>query len=318
MSDDADHLLEVRDLRRVFDSGRTGEIRAVDGVSFRILEGETFGLVGESGSGKSTTGRCIVGLQTPTGGSVRYLGEDVSAWMRGRRAAAFRRQVQMIFQDPYASLDPRMNVRDIVAEGLDIGRLARGRGDRGARVDAALAAVGLDPALGSRYPHEFSGGQRQRVGIARALAVEPRFIVCDEPISALDVSVQAQVINLLTDLKRDRGLTYLFIAHDLAMVRHISDRIGVMHRGRLLEVGPAAEVYDRPLHPYTRSLLSAVPRPDPDAERTRTRIRYEVPDEPQDPRMNEVAPGRWVLGTVEETAHYRDAMGDRGQDSSRS
>jgi oligopeptide transport system ATP-binding protein len=287
-------LLDVSHLTQTFGAGRGRELRAVDDVSFHIDAGETFGLVGESGSGKTTTGRAVVGLRPPSGGTVRYRGDDVSDLLRGRRAAGFRREVQMIFQDPYASLDPRLTLRDIVAEGLDVGRLARERRDRADRAAAALAAVGLDPALGDRYPHELSGGQRQRVGIARALIVEPRLIVCDEPISALDVSVQAQVVNLLADLKRDRGLTYLFIAHDLAMVRHVSDRIGVMHRGRLVEVGSADDVYTDPLHPYTRALLSAVPLPDPDAERGRTRVRYEPGPVAEPSPLVEVTPGRWV------------------------
>ncbi|QCB95095.1 ABC transporter ATP-binding protein [Cellulomonas shaoxiangyii] len=289
-------MLEVSRLVHTFGGRRGPRVHAVDDVSLWVDEGETFGLVGESGSGKSTLGRCVVGLYAPTGGSVRYRDRDVTRWARARDASQLRREVQMVFQDPYASLDPRMRVRDIVAEGLEIGRLEPDARRRASRVDDALAAVGLDPAVGGRYPHEFSGGQRQRVGIARALVLEPRLVVCDEPISALDVSVQAQIVNLLTDLKRDRGLTYLFVAHDLAMVRHVSDRVGVMHDGRLVEVGPADDVYRDPLHPYTRSLLAAVPVPDPDAP-PRPRLPYDAPA--RHGELVEVRPGRWVREAVD-------------------
>lgn len=293
MSEDSP-ILEVDRLRHWFNAGRRDEVRAVDDVSFTIRQGETFGLVGESGSGKSTLGRCIVGLHLPTSGRVRYRGRDVPR--ANRRDPEFRREVQIIFQDPYASLDPRMKVADIVAEGLEINGLAGTRAVRDARVEEALVAVGLNPSHAHRYPHEFSGGQRQRVGIARALAVEPRLVVCDEPISALDVSIQAQVVNLLADLQRDRGLTYLFIAHDLAMVRHISDRIGVMSHGRIVEIGSAAQVYDNPLHPYTRSLLSAVLVPDPDAQRARHRVPYDPSRTPPGELvLREAEPGHFVL-----------------------
>ena len=293
MSEDSP-ILEVDRLRHWFNAGRRDEVRAVDDVSFTIRQGETFGLVGESGSGKSTLGRCIVGLHLPTSGRVRYRGRDVPR--ANRRDPEFRREVQIIFQDPYASLDPRMKVADIVAEGLEINGLAGTRAVRDARVEEALVAVGLNPSHAHRYPHEFSGGQRQRVGIARALAVEPRLVVCDEPISALDVSIQAQVVNLLADLQRDRGLTYLFIAHDLAVVRHISDRIGVMSHGRIVEIGSAAQVYDNPLHPYTRSLLSAVLVPDPDAQRARHRVPYDPSRTPPGELvLREAEPGHFVL-----------------------
>ena len=295
----SERILEVEGLRHWYSAGRPDEVRAVDDVSFWINAGETFGLVGESGSGKSTLGRCVVGLHTPTGGTVRFRGTEIP---RGRRRDAdFRREVQIIFQDPYASLDPRMKVRDIVAEGLDINHLASDRRDRDTRVETALAAVGLNPSHADRYPHEFSGGQRQRIGIARALAVEPRLVVCDEPISALDVSIQAQVVNLLADLQAQRGLTYLFIAHDLSMVRHISDRIGVMHRGKLVEVGPADLVYEHPLHPYTRSLLSAVLVPDPDMQQGRQRTHYQPTGAPGR-ELREAEPGHFVLATAGELA----------------
>ncbi|PWD50735.1 ABC transporter ATP-binding protein [Serinibacter arcticus] len=296
-------LLEVENLSHVFSPGRRGEVHAVRDVSLTIAPGETFGLVGASGSGKSTLGRCVVGLHTPTSGTVRYRGTTVSD-PRGRRA--YRRERQMIFQDPYASLDPRMKVSDIVGEGIDVNRLARTRQGRRDRIDEVLSAVGLDPAHGNRYAHEFSGGQRQRVGIARALAVDPELIVCDEPISALDVSIQAQVVNLLADLRRTRGLTYLFIAHDLSMVRHISDRIGVVHQGRLVELGPSETIWSRPVHPYTRSLLSAVPRPDPEVERHRRRLSYVAPPAEEQRYRVDLEPGHHVLVTDAE----RDRLGD--------
>ncbi|MDR2620621.1 MAG: ABC transporter ATP-binding protein [Propionibacteriaceae bacterium] len=287
-------ILEVIGLEQVFNAGKRDEVRAVRDVSFHIATGETFGLVGESGSGKTTVGRIVAGLLQPSAGMVRYRGEDVNQLVRNRRTArGFHREVQLVFQDPYASLDARMKVRDIVAEGLDINQLTRTRSERDERVAAALRSVGLAPELGTRYPHEFSGGQRQRIGIARALIMEPRFVVCDEPISALDVSVQAQVVNLLVDLKMEHALTYLFIAHNLAMVRHVSDRIGVMHLGQLVEVAPADELYGDPRHPYTRALLSAEPVPEPSVERTRIRLEYdEVTSENDD--LVEVSPGHWV------------------------
>ncbi|PTQ52090.1 MAG: Oligopeptide transport ATP-binding protein OppF [Brockia lithotrophica] len=264
-------LVEVKRLSKYFRLRRGQVLRAVHDVSFTIREGETFGLVGESGSGKSTVGRTILRLYDRTQGDVLFDGRDVFA-LRGRDLLRYRREAQMIFQDPYASLNPRMMVMDIIAEGIDIHRLAKTPAERRERVYALLEAVGLTREHALRFPHEFSGGQRQRIGIARALAVEPRFIVADEPISALDVSIQAQIVNLLFRLKEERGLTYLFIAHDLSMVRYLSDRIGVMYLGHLVEVAPSDELYRNPLHPYTRALLSAIPVPDPRVERTRERI----------------------------------------------
>jgi oligopeptide transport system ATP-binding protein len=249
---------------------QVGAVHAVDGLSFDIKRGETFGLVGESGCGKSTTGRTILQLYRPTGGHVYFDGSDLVA-LKGEELRRMRRRMQMIFQDPYASLNPRMTVGEIVGEPLVVHGVARGR-EVQQRVESLLGLVGLNPAFVSRYPHEFSGGQRQRVGIARALALQPAFIVCDEPISALDVSIQAQVVNLLEDLQAQFGLTYLFIAHDLSMVRHISSRVGVMYLGIIVELAATNELYAHPLHPYTQALLSAVPVPDPTVEEKRQRI----------------------------------------------
>ena len=251
-----------------------GDIKAVDGIDFFIRRGETLGLVGESGCGKSTTGRAILQLYRPTAGRVffRDEGEDLElTGIKGERLRRMRRKMQMIFQDPYASLNPRMTVGNIVGEPLEVHNISRGR-ERRERVQELLQVVGLNPYFINRYPHEFSGGQRQRIGVARALAVNPSFIVCDEPISALDVSIQAQIINLLEELQAQFGLTYLFIAHDLSVVRHISDRIAVMYLGKIMELTTRAELYETPLHPYTQALLSAVPIPDPVVEEKRQRI----------------------------------------------
>ena len=249
---------------------QVGAVHAVDGVSFDIYKGETLGLVGESGCGKSTTGRAILRLYKPTGGHVFYDGRDLAS-LSEREMRIMRRKLQIIFQDPYASLNPRMTVTDIVGEPLLVHNVARGKEIR-ERVKELLSLVGLNPAFADRYPHEFSGGQRQRIGVARALALQPDLIICDEPISALDVSIQAQVINLLEDLQEQFGLTYLFIAHDLSMVRHISNRVAVMYLGVIVELAEREELYDHPLHPYSQALLSAVPIPDPIAEERRHRI----------------------------------------------
>lgn len=305
-------LLEVKNLKQYFNVGRKDEVKAVDDISFQIYEGETFGLVGESGSGKSTTGRKVIRLNNPTGGEVLFDGQDVMKIKGKKPLADFRREVQMVFQDPYASLNPRMKVRDIIAEGIDINGLAKNEKERNDRVDELLRTVGLNPSHGTRYPHEFSGGQRQRIGIARALAVDPKFIICDEPISALDVSIQAQVVNLLQDLQEEHKLTYLFIAHDLSMVKHISDRIGVMHNGKLLEVGTSDEIYHYGVHPYTESLLSAIPLPDPDHERQRKRIKYvSEPNDNQERAMEEIAPGHFVYATKKEAKIYQEKLAQK-------
>jgi peptide/nickel transport system ATP-binding protein len=272
-------LIEVRDLKKYFPVGSgvfgsTKEVvRAVDGVGFTIARGETFGLVGESGCGKSTTGRCILRLIEPTSGEVRFDGEDTLS-LSSRELRSKRREMQIIFQDPYSSLDPRMRVTDIIEEPLIIHHVGA-RSERRTRVRDLLQLVGLEAEHGERYPHEFSGGQRQRIGIARALALNPKFVVCDEPVSALDVSVQAQVVNLLQDLQQRLGLTYLFISHGLSIVEHISDRVGIMFLGKLVEVAPSGEIFQNALHPYTQALLSAIPLPDPDARRERILLKNE-------------------------------------------
>ncbi len=272
MSNFKDKLVEIRDLRKHFKIDRNNTLKAVDGLNFDIYRGETFGLVGESGCGKSTAGRTIMRLYEATDGEVFFKGENVHGKKSSQELKQFNQNMQMIFQDPYASLNPRMTITDIIAEGLDIHGLVKTKQERVARVNELLETVGLNKEHGNRYPHEFSGGQRQRIGIARALAVNPEFIVADEPISALDVSIQAQVVNLMKRLQKEQGLTYLFIAHDLSMVRHISDRVGVMYLGNMAEIATSEELYENPLHPYTRVLLSAVPVPDPNLERTRERI----------------------------------------------
>jgi oligopeptide transport system ATP-binding protein len=267
-------LLVVRDLKKHFHLGGSGQhkkvLTAVDGVSFEIYKGETFGLVGESGCGKTTTGRTIIRLYDATAGEVLFDGVDITKLSK-REMFPFRKKIQMIFQDPYASLNARMTVTDIIGEGIDTHKLLTGK-DRQERIFELLERVGLKREHANRYPHEFSGGQRQRIGIARALAINPDLIICDEPISALDVSIQAQVVNMLEDLQNEFGLTYLFIAHDLSMVRHISDRIGVMYLGKMMEIAPSDELYEAPLHPYTKSLLSAIPIPDPKSSIRDTRI----------------------------------------------
>ena len=264
-------LLEVKNLKKYFKIDSKTWLKAVDDVSFGIEEGETLGLVGESGCGKSTLGRTVIGLYPPTDGSILFEGRDITH-LTAKERVALTRKMQIIYQDPYACLDPRMTVADIIAEGLDIHGICKGE-ERRKRIYELLRLVGMNEEHANRFPHEFSGGQRQRIGIARALAIDPKFIICDEPISALDVSIQAQVVNLLEDLQKQLGLTYLFIAHDISMVAHISDRIAVMYLGAMAELAPSKDIMESPLHPYTKALLSAVPFADPDASRARNRIK---------------------------------------------
>ena len=285
MSREKEVLLSVKHLKKYFNVGRGSVLKAVDDVSFDIYKGETLGIVGESGCGKTTCGRVCIGLYGKTDGQVLYRGKDVHA-ITGKDRHAFKKDVQMVFQDPYGSLDPRMTVAEIIAEGLDIHHIAKTTHDRQERIYELLELVGLNREHANRFVHEFSGGQRQRIGIARALAVDPEFLVLDEPISALDVSIQAQVVNLLIDLQNRMGLTYLFVAHDLSMVKHISDRVAVLYLGSLVELTTSEELYSHPMHPYTQALLSAIPIPDPDVEQARDegkiRLEGQVPS-PIDP-----------------------------------
>ncbi|MDT3286078.1 ATP-binding cassette domain-containing protein [Staphylococcus aureus] len=300
-------LLSIKNLKQYFNAGKKNEVRAIENISFDIYKGETLGLVGESGCGKSTTGKSIIKLNDITSGEILYEGIDIQKIRKRKDLLKFNKKIQMIFQDPYASLNPRLKVMDIVAEGIDIHHLATDKRDRKKRVYDLLETVGLSKEHANRYPHEFSGGQRQRIGIARALAVEPEFIIADEPISALDVSIQAQVVNLLLKLQRERGITFLFVAHDLSMVKYISDRIAVMHFGKIVEIGPAEEIYQNPLHDYTKSLLSAIPQPDPESERSRKRFSY-IHDEANNHlrQLHEIRPQHFVFSTEEEAAQLRE------------
>ncbi|MFT4412495.1 ABC transporter ATP-binding protein [Fredinandcohnia humi] len=302
-------LVEIKELKQYFNVGKPNMVKAVDGITFDIYKGETLGLVGESGCGKSTTGRTIIRLYKATGGEVLFNGENVHGKKSRDELKKFNRKMQMIFQDPYASLNPRMTVADIIAEGIDIHGLASNKTERMEKVNQLLETVGLNREHANRYPHEFSGGQRQRIGIARALAVDPDFIIADEPISALDVSIQAQVVNLMKKLQKEKGLTYLFIAHDLSMVKYISDRIGVMYFGKIVELAGAHELYTNPVHPYTKSLLSAIPLPDPAYERNRKRILYDPKDhgyaENEEVKLREIKQGHYVSCSEKEYQQYK-------------
>ena len=272
---DAEPILTVDGLKQYFKVSSSFTVHAVEDVSFKIYPGETYGLVGESGSGKSTIGRSVIRLYDPTAGTIKFNGMEISGKMNKETNKALRTQMQMIFQDPMASLNPRKKVRDILGEGLDIHHMYKTKEEREEKIKAILAKVGLAPEHAARYPHQFSGGQRQRVGIARALIMNPKLIIADECISALDVSIQAQVVNLMKDIQQETGTAYLFIAHDLSMVKYISDRIGVLHLGHLLETGTTEEIFENPMHPYTRSLLSAIPSPNPAVEKNRVAETYD-------------------------------------------
>lgn len=294
----AKKILEIKNLKQYFGPS-SNPIKAVDGISFDVYEGETLGLVGESGCGKSTTGRSIIRLYDITDGEIIFDGENVHGQKTKNELKKFNRQMQMIFQDPYASLNPRMTAGEIISEGFQIHGLYKDKKERREKVNQLLEAVGLNKEHANRYAHEFSGGQRQRIGIARALSLDPKFIIADEPISALDVSIQAQVVNLLKQLQKERGLTYLFIAHDLSMVKYISDRIAVMYRGKILEIGKADDIYNHPVHPYTKSLLSAIPLPDPLSEKRRQRIPYKHTEVDEHATYYEVGEQHYVYGTAD-------------------
>ncbi|HWR22468.1 MAG TPA: ATP-binding cassette domain-containing protein [Feifaniaceae bacterium] len=296
-------ILKVQGLKQHFTVSRQFTVRAVDGVDFVIYPGETYGLVGESGSGKSTIGRSLIRLYKPTAGRIEFDGMDISAAMNRTTTERLRTEMQMIFQDPMACLNPRKKVGEIIAQGLDIHHLYKTRAERESKVAAMLKKVGLAPEHAHRYPHQFSGGQRQRVGIARALIMNPKLVIADECISALDVSIQAQVVNLMKDLQQETGTTYLFIAHDLSMVKYISDRIGVMHLGHLVETGTTDEIFENPVHPYTQSLLSAIPRPNPRVEKSRVAQSYDYREQGVDYQkgvQHHMGGQHYVLATPEE------------------
>lgn len=310
MSDERKPLLEVKGLKQYFKMNRTYTVRAVDGVDFVLYPGETYGLVGESGSGKSTIGRSVIRLYDPTEGSITFDGLDISGKLSKRENERLRTEMQMIFQDPMACLNPRKKVEDIVAQGLDIHHLYSSREERKAKVADILVKVGLDPEHAERYPHQFSGGQRQRVGIARALVMNPKLIIADECISALDVSIQAQVVNLMKDIQKETGTAYLFIAHDLSMVKYISERIGVLHMGHLVETGTKDEIFSNPVHPYTQSLLSAIPIPNPHTERNRVTQSYDYKKAGIDYNIgvqHHLGGTHYVLGTDDELKKWAKA-----------
>jgi len=303
-----ENIVKVERVQKIYKQNRNEQVVAVNDVSFTIKKGETFGLVGESGSGKSTTGKLLMGLEEITEGKITFMGQDVAS-IKGRKdLLAFRKNIQMIFQDPYASLNPRMTVKEIIGGPMRIHGMVKSQAEQDAAVYDLMEQVGLDPAYANRYAREFSGGQCQRVGIARALALQPQLIIADEAISALDVSIQAQIVNLLRELKKTNDLTYLFITHDLSMVKYISDRIGVMSQGRLVELAPADEIYNNPLHDYTKSLLSAIPTADPESERVRRRIHFDglnyTEAEFAECSLVEIAPDHFVYCHPSEVADY--------------
>ena len=303
-------VLEVSHLKKYFDLGHGRTLHAVDDVSFSIREGETLGLVGESGCGKTTCGRTCLGMYNKTDGQVLYRGKDVHA-LKGSELFAYKREAQMVFQDPYASLDPRMTVSDIIAEGMDVHHLYQNKAERAEKIYGLLEKVGLNKEHANRFIHEFSGGQRQRIGIARALIVEPEFIIADEPISALDMSIRAQVLNLLRRLQKERGITYLFIAHDLSVMRYISDRIAVIHKGSIVELADAEELVAHAIHPYTRSLLSAIPMPDPRRERNKKLLVYDPAMHDystEAPQWRELRSSHWVLCSEQEAKDWLAEM----------
>mgnify|MGYP001269866065 CR=1 FL=1 len=302
-------IIRVRNLKKYYNINKPSEVRAVDNISFDVYQGETFGIAGESGSGKTTTGKLIMKLESITGGSIKLFGESIHDYKTRKDNLRFRKNIQMIFQDPFASLNPRLTVKEIIGGPLELHHLVSSRKQRDQRVGELLEQVGLSASFAERYPTEFSGGQCQRIDIARAIALKPKVIIADEAISALDVSIQAQIVNLLRKLKKEEGLTYIFIAHDLSMVKYISDRIAVMNRGKILELGDSADLYRYPLHPYTKSLLSAVPVPNPITEQKRERIIYD-PDQHRyaandHARLNEVANKHFVYSDEAELEEYK-------------
>lgn len=303
-------IIQVKHLKKYYNQGKANEVRAVDDISFDIYEGETFGLVGESGSGKSTTGKLIMKLEPMSDGEIIFLGDRIQDMRSRKDLLGFRKNIQMVFQDPYASLNPQKTVFDIIGGPLGVHKMTKTRAETKEIVSELLSKVGLSKAFLNRYPKEFSGGQCQRVGIARAIALKPKFIIADEAISALDVSIQAQIVNLLRKLKEDESLTYLFIAHDLAMVKYICNRIAVMHLGKILELSTSDQIYHHPLHPYTKSLLSAIPEPDPVSERERTRIKYDNKYETytaadRNVALHEIVDGHYVYCSEAEIEMYR-------------
>ena len=310
---DTQPILVVKDLKQHFKINRKFTVKAVDGISFEINPGETYGLVGESGSGKSTTGRSIIRLYKPTSGSIVFNGEEIGGKMSAKAIKELRTNMQMIFQDPMACLNPRMKVLDIIAEGLDIHNAYSSTEERNEKVYQMLELVGLSREHATRYPHQFSGGQRQRIGIARALIMNPDLVIADEAISALDVSIQAQVVNLMKKIQKDTNIAYLFIAHDLSMVKYISDRIGVLHLGHLVETGTAEEIFSNPLHPYTKSLLSAIPHPNPRVEKARTSLTYDYKTSGlnyEAGTQHKVTDTHYVLATDEEYQSFLEHQND--------